>query len=116
MPQEPDQKLAATGDAQVSQGREGGSSHASPIDLSPGDCPRVVIVDGKEIYIPQKWEENLPPRDYSDVPPEHDGRPFYTKPAGWQPAPSSPLPNLEGASQADYEAAIRQHLLPQEKF
>ena len=84
MPQKPDQKLAATADAQVSPKREDGSSHASPTDLSPGDTPRVVIVDGKEIYIPQKWEENIPARDYSDVPPEQDGRPFYTEPEGWQ--------------------------------
>jgi hypothetical protein len=89
MPQDPTQKLAATADADVSQERDEGAPHAPPIDLSPGDRPRVVLVDGKEIYIPQKWEAELPPPDYSNVKPAHDGREWYEKGEGWvAPQPS----------------------------
>ncbi len=116
MPQAPEQQVASANGANVSQEHHEGPSHTSSTDLSPGDHPRVVIVDGKEKYIPQKWEEDLPSPDYSTVPPDHDGRSVHTPPEGLQPANHPLAPVIAGAEQADFDAAIRQQLLSRETF
>lgn len=53
---------------------------------------------------------------FANLPPEHDGRSWYTPPKGWKPKKGPPLPVIEGASQEDYDAVIRQQLLPHEDF
>lgn len=64
-----------------------------------------------------KRKDNPPPLDYSNVPPEEDGRPYYTPPPGWTPpTPGAPLPNFEGIDQEYFNAAIREQLLPNEGF
>lgn len=117
MPQEPEQKVTSAESANISQERDEGASHASPIDMSPGDHPRVVIVDGKEIYIPQKWVEDLPPPDYSSVKPEEDGREWYEKGEDWvAPQPGPALPIVQGVNQSGYDAVVRELLLPNDAF
>lgn len=54
--------------------------------------------------------------DYSNIKPEEDGRSWYTPPMGWKPEKAMPVPVIEGASQEDYDAAIRKQLLPHEDF
>lgn len=56
------------------------------------------------------------PDAYADIPAEHDGRPFHTPPEGCQPENRPPVPAVQGASQDDYDAAIRKQLLPRESF
>ena len=116
MSQQPEQNVPSAKGENVSPAHGGGASQASTPDLLPGDHPRVEIVDGKERYIPQRWDEGLPLPDYSGVQPEHDGRAFHTPPEGLQPASQPSLPVIKGAGQADYDAAIRQQLLPRETF
>jgi hypothetical protein len=55
-------------------------------------------------------------RDYSNIKPEEDGRSWYTPPKGWEPEKASPAPVIEGATQEDYDSAIRRQLLPHEDF
>lgn len=58
-----------------------------------------------------------PPLDYSNIPPEEDGRPYYTPPPGWTPPPpGAPLPSFEGVDEEYFKAAIREQLLPREEF
>lgn len=63
-----------------------------------------------------KKPTNAASLDYSNVKPEEDGRSWYTPPEGWKPAKGSPVPAVDGASQADYDAEIRRQLLPHEDF
>ena len=57
------------------------------------------------------------PLDYSDVKPEEDGRAWYEPPPGWVEPPAHPVPPLvNSATQSEYDAAVRQQLLPQDKF
>jgi Protein of unknown function (DUF3987) len=64
----------------------------------------------------KKNPSNEPTLDYSNVKPEEDGRSWYTPPKGWKPEKSLPVPDIGGATLEDYEAAIRQQLLPHEDF
>lgn len=53
--------------------------------------------------------------DYSNVPPEHDGRPWYTPPAGWvPPPPGTPLPSFSGVNQEFFGDAVREQLVASE--
>ncbi len=55
--------------------------------------------------------------DYTNVPPESDGRSFYTPPPGWvQPPAGEPIPPITGVTAAEYEAEVRRQLLPHEEF
>lgn len=101
MQQEPEQEVTSTE-----------SASASPIDLSPGDQSRVVIVDGKEKYIPQKWEEDLPQPDYTNVKPAHDGREWYEKGADYvAPQPGPAVPDTSEAPAKFFQEAIRAQLV-----
>ena len=61
--------------------------------------------------------KTVPPPDYSNVPPEHDGRPYHSiTPEGWLPEMGQRVPTVEGVSDADYDALIRQRLLPKEDY
>ena len=57
--------------------------------------------------MPKKSGEKSSALDYSSVPKEHDGRPYYTPPEGWKPEIHPPAPDVEGATKVDYEAEIR---------
>ena len=61
-------------------------------------------------------DDNTQPHDYSEVPPEHDGRQFRTPPAGWAPPDHTPVPKVEGVTQSNYDAVVRKLVLPHEDF
>ena len=112
MPQEPAPKVASNKKVNVPPERDADASLITPIDLSPGDRPRVVIVDGEEKYIPQKWEGDLTPPDYTEVKPEHDGREWYEKGEDWvAPQPGQAMPDTSEAPANFFQEAVRAQLV-----
>jgi len=69
-------------------------------------------VNNSALTVKKKASKSLPIKDaYAGLPPEHDGRPWYTPPTDFvKPARGPRLPNTKKAPKTFFEQAIREQL------